>query len=545
MEQLTDRDVTAFLQTNYRLINDCLDAESTPDFTLASNLNFSIAQNIASFLQRLRSNPDQTFFSVDTLKRMELQISFRIARAVAISSHKNVNFGNLSFSFATERKIEEDLKKISQSTSSSNDVGNTDADLLDEFDETLDPFDKKLHAGLLELPDYSSSQNIADLIGYREETKQMAFSLVQEGLDNKSKNSKSVILFGPPGSGKTTSAIALAKQFKFLYVYAQSTNLVSAYIGQTTKNLRYLYKIVRMMVRARAKAENLDIRRYKAVLLIDEVDGIIKNRAANSISSDEYSRITTMLQILEANDGSDNSKIISIFTTNRLDNLDSAFIQRCIPIFFGYIVNPEERYSIFNSIISPQLDKPISTFNNFKVPFDFVPRDWVRLVNKDIKDARLNKVQYFSTDLNNLKSLVVEEEIPKLSFDEFTDILSKASAATPITSYFSFVPPRDHVINWINANPNEENPKPKPIIFDVSKDNIANVKKLNSKMYAEIGPISPAIRNIRSLKQSDFHVPLISDNKDSNFDHNENDDLIITEIPDSPKDIVISTKVQL
>ncbi|MEZ3114436.1 proteasome-activating nucleotidase [Halobaculum sp. MBLA0147] len=122
-----------------------------------------------------------------------------------------------------------------------------------------------------------------------------------------------VLLHGPPGTGKTMLAKAVANQTDATFIKMAGSELVHKFIGEGAKLVRDLFEVAR---------EN-----EPAVLFVDEIDAIASKRTDSKTSGDaEVQR--TMMQLLSEMDGFDERGDIRIIAaTNRFDMLDSAILR--------------------------------------------------------------------------------------------------------------------------------------------------------------------------------------------------------------------------
>ncbi|KAG7657414.1 Cyclophilin-type peptidyl-prolyl cis-trans isomerase domain [Arabidopsis suecica] len=124
---------------------------------------------------------------------------------------------------------------------------------------------------------------------------------------------KGVLCYGPPGSGKTLVARAVANRTGACFIRVVGSELVQKYIGEGARMVRELFQMARS--------------KKACILFFDEIDAIGGARFDDGVGSDnEVQR--TMLEILYQLDGFDaRGNIKVLMATNRPDILDPALLR--------------------------------------------------------------------------------------------------------------------------------------------------------------------------------------------------------------------------
>jgi cell division protease FtsH len=124
---------------------------------------------------------------------------------------------------------------------------------------------------------------------------------------------RGVMLYGPPGNGKTMLAKAVAGEAGCSFIATSGSSFVEMYVGVGAARVRSLF------AQARKNAP--------CVVFIDEIDAVGGKRRGGDGGSQE--RDQTLNQILVELDGiqSEGDQVIVIAATNRLDMLDDALIR--------------------------------------------------------------------------------------------------------------------------------------------------------------------------------------------------------------------------
>ena len=124
---------------------------------------------------------------------------------------------------------------------------------------------------------------------------------------------KGVLLEGSPGTGKTLLARAVASEAGVPFISASGSEFIEMFVGVGASRVRKLFE------KARKNAP--------CVVFIDEIDAVGRQRGAG-IAGGNDEREQTLNQILTNMDGfEENSGIVVLAATNRIDILDNALIR--------------------------------------------------------------------------------------------------------------------------------------------------------------------------------------------------------------------------
>ncbi|KAH8312277.1 hypothetical protein KR044_010054 [Drosophila immigrans] len=124
---------------------------------------------------------------------------------------------------------------------------------------------------------------------------------------------RGVLLYGPPGCGKTMLAKAVANQTTAAFIRVVGSEFVQKYLGEGPRMVRDLFRLAKQNA--------------PSVIFIDEIDAIATKRFDAQTGADrEVQRI--LLELLNQMDGFDETANIKvIMATNRADTLDPALLR--------------------------------------------------------------------------------------------------------------------------------------------------------------------------------------------------------------------------
>eukprot|EP00826_Nyctotherus_ovalis_P011348 TRINITY_DN12959_c0_g1_i2.p1 TRINITY_DN12959_c0_g1~~TRINITY_DN12959_c0_g1_i2.p1 ORF type:complete len:371 (+),score=104.05 TRINITY_DN12959_c0_g1_i2:305-1417(+) len=126
---------------------------------------------------------------------------------------------------------------------------------------------------------------------------------------------RGVLLFGPPGTGKTMIAKAVATECKSTFFNISASILTSKWMGEGEKLVRILFEVAKQ--------------RQPSIIFIDEIDSLLCARSENDFESSRRIK-TEFLVRMEGvtNGGSQDDQVIIIGATNRPQELDEAVKRR-------------------------------------------------------------------------------------------------------------------------------------------------------------------------------------------------------------------------
>jgi SpoVK/Ycf46/Vps4 family AAA+-type ATPase len=216
-----------------------------------------------------------------------------------------------------------------------------------------------------------------------------------------------ILLFGPPGTGKTMLMRALAKELKYNFIEVRCSQILSQWYGESEKNVAEVFE------NARNSAPT--------VLFFDEIDSLGKKRSRDSLDEVGPRVLSTLLQEMDGATKSKNSVIV-VGTTNVPGELDRALLRpgRFDKIIYMHLPDIEARKKILK-VRSRGL--PLAD----DIDFDILAKKTNRFSGADLDNVVVEAKRLAAREAAKGKGKVVP-----LSMDHFMNIIGQVK---PSTSY--------------------------------------------------------------------------------------------------------------
>ncbi|CAF3503703.1 hypothetical protein SNK03_002215 [Fusarium graminearum] len=179
-----------------------------------------------------------------------------------------------------------------------------------------------------------------------------------------------VLLYGPPGCGKTMLAKAVAHESGASFINLHISTLTEKWYGDSNKIVRAVFSLARKM--------------QPAIIFIDEIDAVLGTRRSGEHEASGMVKAEFMTLwdgLTSSNSSGMPARIMVLGATNRINDIDEAILRRMPKKFPVTLPGTEQRRRILQLVLQDTKTDP-EHFN-----LDYVSRITAGLSGSDIKEA--------------------------------------------------------------------------------------------------------------------------------------------------------------
>jgi len=154
---------------------------------------------------------------------------------------------------------------------------------------------------------------------------------------------RGILLYGPPGNGKTLIAAATASEIAGYFINVDAASMMSKWLGEAEKNVAKLFSMARKI----AQRENVPV-----ILFVDELDSLLGTRT-NEVGGEIRVKNQFLTEMDGINSKSKELQMYVIGATNKPWSLDWPFLRRFQKRISISLPDHDARFQMFRLYTSP------------------------------------------------------------------------------------------------------------------------------------------------------------------------------------------------
>uniref|UniRef100_A0A671VM91 microtubule-severing ATPase n=1 Tax=Sparus aurata TaxID=8175 RepID=A0A671VM91_SPAAU len=223
---------------------------------------------------------------------------------------------------------------------------------------------------------------------------------------------RGLLLFGPPGNGKTMLAKAVAAESNATFFNISAASLTSKYVGEGEKLVRALFSVAREL--------------QPSVIFIDEVDSLLCERREGEHDASRRLKTEFLIEFDGVQSGRD-ERVLVMGATNRPQELDEAVLRRFAKRVYVALPVEETRFKLLKNLLekhgNPLTQRELRQLS--RMTEGYSGSDLTSLA----KDASLGPIRELRPDqVRNMKA----SEVRNISLRDFVESLKKIKRSVSV-----------------------------------------------------------------------------------------------------------------
>ena len=223
---------------------------------------------------------------------------------------------------------------------------------------------------------------------------------------------RGLLLFGPPGNGKTLLARAVASECQATFFSISASSLTSKYVGEGEKLVRALFSVAREL--------------QPSIIFIDEIDSLLSERSQSEHEASRRLKTEFLIQFDGLPCNPESERIVVMAATNRPQELDEAALRRFPKRIYVAMPDFDTRQQLLARLLTKQ-NSPLED-NELKKLAQLTEGYSGSDITALCKDAALEPIRELNVD--EVKSMD-PQKIRNITITDFNSSLKRIRKSIP------------------------------------------------------------------------------------------------------------------
>ena len=315
-------------------------------------------------------------------------VSSKITEKIKLVQNEAKKCSKLKKENAQKRNVNQNITNYNYNINYQNNAQNKPQNQKNIHDTEEDEMDKKVES---EIMVKNPKVKFSDIIGMQE-MKQTLYEIIvvptirPDLFTGIRKPQRGILLFGPPGTGKTMIAKAIATECNSTFFNISASSLTSKWVGESEKTVKSLFKIA--------------YKKAPSIIFIDEIDSILSKRSGSENEATKRLKTEFLIQF-DGLGSNTNARLLVIAATNRPMDLDEALLRRLPKRVYCGPLDENGRFEFIKKVIN---------------------RVETNLSDEDIKEIAQKTNDYSNSDLMEMCREAAYQPVRELSMEEILKI---------------------------------------------------------------------------------------------------------------------------